>query len=83
MVGHHVSLPECVLCILYRPLEDMVGHLVFLHECVLCILYRPLEDMVGHHVFLLEAIDSGGRSVTDSLKIHVEQPKQARNYNHR
>lgn len=43
----------------------------------------PLEDHMGQYTFLLEAIDSGGKNVRESVKIHVHQPKQARNYHHR
>ncbi|CAL4108520.1 unnamed protein product [Meganyctiphanes norvegica] len=43
----------------------------------------PLEDNIGNYVFYLEAMDSEGKSKTDTIMIHVQQPKEARNYNHK
>nr|XP_027220783.1 dystroglycan-like [Penaeus vannamei] len=43
----------------------------------------PLEDKIGRYTFLLEAMDSEGKTITDSIMIHVQQSKEARNFNHR
>lgn len=48
-----------------------------------CVLSRPLEDKIGRYTFLLEAMDSEGKTITDSIMIHVQQSKEARNFNHR
>ncbi|KAG7161352.1 Dystroglycan-like [Homarus americanus] len=43
----------------------------------------PLEKNIGRYTYHLEAIDSEGKTITDSIMIHVQQARQARNYNHR
>ena len=43
----------------------------------------PLENDTGYGTFILEAVDSGGKSVRESIKIHIHQPKEARNYLHK
>ncbi|XP_076041303.1 dystroglycan [Oratosquilla oratoria] len=42
----------------------------------------PLEEHIGRYTFTLEAFDSEGQSAKDSIMIHVQQPREARNYNH-
>lgn len=43
----------------------------------------PLEKHVGRYSYLLEAVDSEDKTVIDTVKIHVQQPREGRNYNHR
>lgn len=43
----------------------------------------PLEKNIGRYTYLLEALDSEGKTITDSVMIHVQQAREARNYNHR
>lgn len=43
----------------------------------------PLEKNIGRYTYLLEALDSEGKTTTDSVMIHVQQAREARNYNHR
>ncbi|KAG0723144.1 Dystroglycan [Chionoecetes opilio] len=43
----------------------------------------PLEKHVGRYGFILEATDSEGKMGMDTVKIHVQQPREGRNYNHR
>ncbi|KAK7074348.1 hypothetical protein SK128_003536 [Halocaridina rubra] len=43
----------------------------------------PLEENIGRYTFMLEAMDSEGKTITDSIMIHVQQAREARNYNHR
>ena len=38
---------------------------------------------MGRYTYLLEATDSEGKTATDTVKIHVQQPREGRNYNHR
>lgn len=43
----------------------------------------PLEENIGRYTYILEAMDSEGKTATDTIMIHVQQARQARNYNHR
>ncbi|KAK8389932.1 hypothetical protein O3P69_012857 [Scylla paramamosain] len=43
----------------------------------------PLEKHIGHYTYLLEAMDRDGKIGVETVKIHVQQPKEGRNYNHR
>lgn len=45
--------------------------------------FRPLEKNIGRYTYLLEALDSEGKIITDTIMIHVQQAREARNYNHR
>ena len=47
------------------------------------LFLRPLEENIGRYTYILEAMDSEGKTVTDTIMIHVQQARQARNYNHR
>lgn len=43
----------------------------------------PLEENIGRYTYVLEAMDSEGKTTTDTIMIHVQQAREARNYNHR
>lgn len=43
----------------------------------------PLEKHIGRYTYFLEALDSEGKIIKDSIMIHVQQAREARNYNHR
>lgn len=43
----------------------------------------PLEQDIGRYSYFLEAMDSEGKTITDTVIIHVQQPREGRNFNHR